>query len=557
MDNILKTHHFLLLPYSISNMLDGLEEYAVPLFFFKLHCDPVPVKSTYSIPLFNDSLTQLMNEYSISAPTSPHSLRVGIIGGGIAGSTMALQLAELGIHVELFEAGTSLVNGPPICHLHAGGNLYREISDEQCITLLKQSIDTVKVFPHTVNVRPTVIAVPQHDSSDPAALLPRLNTLQAIYQQLVKEDATNEVLGDPQHYFKLYEQEDMARLAQCATPDVPTTLDDWMIPVAKQLNLDSFKFPLVLVQEFGWSVFRLSATAQLALSRMPNCAVHTHSKVTHLQQNTEQTWTIEYQTQPSPEAEHHTHTTQVDYLINACGFQTGTIDDLAKLSRERLVEFKAAYVTHWAECDGIWPEVIFHGERGTPDGMAQLTPYPNGYFQLHGMTEDITLFKQGLVSSTAQSAQPQLQDTFIRKIQQGWPNDEATLRSERAITHMSRFVPHYASATVGGKPLFGAQQIPGGDASLRAADISFDGQRYARTEIVKASSALSAAHSVVDKLIEEGLFTYHDSEQMQALTLPITRSVSANDVEAKAITLAEERQYPMALAQPFSYPIAS
>ncbi|NRA83431.1 MAG: FAD-dependent oxidoreductase, partial [Gammaproteobacteria bacterium] len=69
------------------------------------------------------------------------SFTVGIIGGGIAGSTIALHLAQLGINVSLIESGPSLVNGPPICHLHAGGNLYREISQEQCLTLLKQSIE--------------------------------------------------------------------------------------------------------------------------------------------------------------------------------------------------------------------------------------------------------------------------------------------------------------------------------------------------------------------------------------------------------------------------------
>ena len=116
---------------------------------------------------------------------NPHdhrsALSVGIIGGGIAGSTIALRLAELGIEVDIFEEGTSLVNGPPICHLHAGGNLYREISDEQCITLLKQSIDSLKVFPHTVNIRPTVSAVPKHDNGKPDVLVPRLEKLQRAY----------------------------------------------------------------------------------------------------------------------------------------------------------------------------------------------------------------------------------------------------------------------------------------------------------------------------------------------------------------------------------------
>ncbi len=52
-----------------------------------------------------------------------------------------------------------------------------------------------------------------------------------------------------------------------------------------------------------------------------------------------------------------------------------------------MVEFKAAYITQWNECVGQWPEVIIHGKRKTPEGMAQLTPYPGNYFQIHGMTE--------------------------------------------------------------------------------------------------------------------------------------------------------------------------
>jgi len=53
------------------------------------------------------------------------SFTVGIVGGGVAGSTIALSLAKLGINSVLFEASSSLINGPPMCHLHAGGALYR------------------------------------------------------------------------------------------------------------------------------------------------------------------------------------------------------------------------------------------------------------------------------------------------------------------------------------------------------------------------------------------------------------------------------------------------
>ncbi|MEI8642374.1 hypothetical protein P4S68_20570 [Pseudoalteromonas sp. Hal099] len=50
-----------------------------------------------------------------------------------------------------------------MCHLHAGGNLYREIPDEDCIDLLKQCIDILRLYPYTIDVRPTVFAVPTRD----------------------------------------------------------------------------------------------------------------------------------------------------------------------------------------------------------------------------------------------------------------------------------------------------------------------------------------------------------------------------------------------------------
>ncbi len=53
------------------------------------------------------------------------SLRIETTRGGIGGSTAALKLS---LDVSLFEKRESLVNGQPICHLHVGGNLYREIS---------------------------------------------------------------------------------------------------------------------------------------------------------------------------------------------------------------------------------------------------------------------------------------------------------------------------------------------------------------------------------------------------------------------------------------------
>ncbi|GLT14096.1 FAD-dependent oxidoreductase [Vibrio algivorus] len=474
---------------------------------------------------------------------SPH---IGIIGGGIAGATAALHFADLGLQVSIFEQGASLVDGPPICHLHAGGNLYREISQQQCVQLLKESIETVKLYKHTMNVRPTVIAVPTQDKGQPEDLLPRLQVIKQAYQSLVEQDASNQVLGDPQRYFKLYSQQELEALAQCDVPEVDSltdqSLDEWMIPFAKSVDLNTLKFPVVLVQEYGLSVFRLSATVNLALAQLPNCQIYTNTQVIGVQPKDKQ-WVINYKSNNKHSTELPEAIT-VDYLINASGYQTGVVDDWVKAPRSRLVEFKAAYVTHWQEGNALWPEVIFHGERGTPQGMAQLTPYPDGYFQLHGMTEDITLFEDGIAHSTDESSQPKLPEYLVNKIIHGWSKEQQTIRTNKAIKHMAQFIPSFASATLGGKPLFGAQQIPGTDITLRAASVSFAGDNYARMEIVKASSALEAAQQIEQQMRECGFY-----DELHLTKQNISSQLTIEQVIEKACTLAEQRSYPTALAK--------
>lgn len=484
--------------------------------------------------------------------TDPSSSQpiIGIIGGGIAGSTIALRLSELGIKVVLIENGPSLVNGPPICHLHAGGNLYREISQQQCITLLRQSIEILRLYPDAADYRPTVIAVPTHDNGSPDDLLPRLKRLQQEYAKLIASDPANRILGNADNYYQLFSRHQLEKLAQQPVVTAPKTMAQWMIPVARSLNLDRLKFPLIMVQEYGLSVFRLAATASLALEKIAHCQILTNTQVVGINRKSSGAgWQLAMQQNRRSDPKSATPVEQVievDYLINACGFRTGTIDDLVGEQRQRMVEFKAAYVTHWSDCDATWPEVIFYGERGTPNGMAQLTPYPDGYFQIHGMTQDITLFEQGLVATTAGSAQPQLATKYIAKITQQWPAEVARARTERSITYMASFIPGFASAESGGKPLFGAQQIPGQDPSLRAADVSFGRHRYARCEIVKASSALTAADHILNQLVELNII-----EQPPATGhyFPVTHGLTEQQISHRARELARQRNYPAALAR--------
>ncbi|MBU2869499.1 FAD-dependent oxidoreductase [Colwellia sp. E2M01] len=497
-----------------------------------------------------------MNKSSITEQALLNTrTKIAILGGGVAGSTIALRFAELGLDTTLIEKGPSLVNGPPICHLHAGGNLYREISDEQCLTLLKQSIDTVKVYPQSVNIRPTVIALPKTDHGQPMDLLPRLEKLRDRYSELVEQDHRNKVLGEPAGYFRFYSRTEIDALVGKPIPSKATRASDWLISFANCTDLDKLKFPVLLVQEYGLSAFRFAAIASLAIERLPSCHLQTNSQVIAVKANEDNLgWQVSIKQSGSEVIQQQ----QFDYVINACGFKSGEIDDMVSAKRQRMVEFKAAYVAHWSQCKGLWPEIVFYGERGTPQGMAQLTPYPDGYFQLHGMTQDITLFDQGLVASSLQSAQPKLAPQFIEKIDKKWPEQLIQNRTLGSIEHMAQFVPEFSSATVAAKPLFGAQQIPGEDPDLRAADVSFHGKHYARAEIVKASSALAASDAILANLVECGLIDDVLTSEGAEIVLkdyltehyfPVSQQCSDSEITERAVLLAKQRDYPVALAK--------
>ncbi len=464
--------------------------------------------------------------------------KIAIIGGGIAGSSIGLYLAKLGLDITIFEKNESLVSGPPICHLHAGGNLYREISDQSCITLLKQSIDILKMYKNAVDFRPTVLAIPKRDDGNVEDLLPRLDLLKNEYKKLINEDHSNKVLCDESDYYKLYTKEDMLRLKEKASIQVPNNFDDYMISIAKNVDLEKLKFPLILVQEYGLNIFRLAAKCMLEFETIKNSKISLNTKVTNiLQVNGE--YIVEYKKDKKIQKE------EFNYIINAAGFKTGSIDDMMDLKVNRLVEFKSAYVTKWNNNNELWPEVIFFGKRGTPAGMAQFTPYPNGHFQIHGMTKDITLFEEGLVKNSKNSSQPSLNKKFLNKIYKSWSKEDINTRTNRSIEYIKQYIPTFDDISVASKPLYGAQQIPGDDAELRTADVSFDKNKYARCEIVKASSVLTMSDLIVKDLISYGMF---QKDMYKKRDFLYKSDIKDEDITKKAQDLCKQRDYPLSLA---------
>lgn len=467
--------------------------------------------------------------------------KIAVIGGGVAGSTAALSLAHLNMEVTLFEKQKHLISGPPFCHLHAGGNLYPDISDEQCITLLKQSIDFLRFYPFIVDYRPTVIALPTSNPHRPHDLLPRLEKLTQTYETLILEDPKNEVLGKSEPYYQLYTKEQLHALKQKKPVTSPTNSDEWMVSVAQYLDFDTIQFPLILVQEYGLNLFRLAAGITLQAKTLPSLTLHTQSTVHTIEKTPTAQWKLHYtQNDKNYEA-------SFDYLINAAGFRTGKVDDMVHAPCKSMVEFKAAYVTQWELPDSTpLPEIIFHGERGTPRGMGQFTPYPNGYVQLHGMTKEITLYEDGLVSNSTVSCQANLTKGFIKKLEHQWSQEETTQRTQAAIQHLAQFIPAFSSATVGSQPLFGAQQIPGDDPTLRVAEVSFPLPNYARCEIVKVSSVLDMVRAILSELQTLG---YLDTIQVNSLSPLFSIVLQEEDIQTYAKQIAQERSYPSSLAK--------
>ena len=465
--------------------------------------------------------------------------KIAIVGGGIAGASAALYLGQLGVNVTLFEKEDSLVSGPPMCHLHAGGNLYREIDDAQCVALLKQSIELLRFYPHAVDFRPTVIATPLGDPQSPNELLTRLELLKEEYAKLIEKDSKNEVLKRPDEYYKVYTKEDLLELKNFPTLKKPKALDEWMIIAAKNMDLEKLQYPVIMVQEYGLNMFRISASASLALNKLPNARVFTNTYVSNIASKKE-SFSISY------EHDGETNTEKFDYLINAAGFRTGKLDDMLSHKRERLVEFKASYVVKWKKEDALWPEIIFHGQRGTPQGMAQFTPYYGGYFQLHGMTENITLFENGLVHSTQESSHPELDNSFVQKIEDGWDQEDLQERTSLAVEHLAQYMPSFSDATLASKPLFGAQQIPGRDKTLRASEVSFESSRYARCEIVKASSILTMADAITKELVKLGIL---DNSSLGSRNFEAINSLTPQEITALAQKVCQSREYPTPMAE--------
>ena len=95
------------------------------------------------------------------------------------------------------------------------------------------------------------------------------------------------------------------------------------------------------------------------------------------------------------------------------------------------------------------------------------------------------------------------------------------------------------------KPLFGAQQIPGVDPTLRVAEVSFPTERYARCEIVKVSSVMDMIDAIIKEFIALG---YLDPSMQGKRDFQHIQTIHELEINMLAEMLCAEREYPTELA---------
>lgn len=93
---------------------------------------------------------------------------------------------------------------------------------------------------------------------------------------------------------------------------------------------------------------RVSAFSNIALSKNQHCKILTNTSVIGVQRKKDK-WNVRY------ECKGCEGDMEVDFLVNACGYETGIVDNMVGFKKHRFLEFKAAYVSHWSECHGMWP----------------------------------------------------------------------------------------------------------------------------------------------------------------------------------------------------------
>lgn len=166
---------------------------------------------------------------------------IDIIGGGVAGCGVAMELARRGYFVNIIESQEELLmgssNATP-CRLSLG--FHQAMDYDTAVKCLKTSIGVIKKYPgfkiidrlDSAYLRRSHYFITKDSflNADKALIL--FESLRDCYRQMIQEDSSNEVFGHPDEFFKVLDLKDYEDLVD--TERVALALDtvectlDWV-----------------------------------------------------------------------------------------------------------------------------------------------------------------------------------------------------------------------------------------------------------------------------------------------------------------------------------------
>ena len=402
--------------------------------------------------------------------------RMVVVGGGIAGCVTALKLSKLeNTVVDIYEKRSRLLNKLPYCHLHVAGALYPDLKIKECEKLFNESLAFAKEFARFMTMRPTIVAYKTSSIYEPSKLIFKLRAIRVLYSK-----TGSNIFGSVDDFFRVYTRDDMTYFKQhgkfASDKTVHSKYVENFCHVLK--NVDDIKYPFVSVMEPGINQTELENNLARLISNRRNINVYTGRMVENINKRGEK-WCVN-------------GGEEYDFFINAMGHASSV---WFPTHEKEYLEYKSSWLIDISRNtfsnDMMIPEIALIGERGTSNGMIQLTPIRMGEkttFQVHYMSPDSSIIGMNTADSVTIS--------------------ETIKRTNRAIDQISlMFNIKKTEMECLNVALAGIQRTVSDSHSKRNSEvISYD--NYVEIRLVKATGISCVSDTVVDRVSRYDTFSH-------------------------------------------------
>ncbi len=389
--------------------------------------------------------------------------KVVIIGGGISGCISGIKLAQDKTNtVHIIESKPHLLGGSPYCHLHAGGILYPEISQEDAYILLDESILFAKRFKNCLNHRPIIVAYKSISNYCPNSLLSKCQLNKLRYESYSVHPYCR-----AEDYYASYTREDLLYYKKNKRlPEIPESSpkaigrkyhDEYMLSFCEYLkDIDSIKYPLISVCEPGIDKDKVEQQISTEIQSLDNITIslNTVCDINNLN--------------------------EYNVIVNASGRALLNNFENDKNDEKPVYEYKSSFVIKNEFVTMKMAEIAIIGERDTESGMVQITPMSDSEFQIHSMRKESTIIETFVGGFPSPSSY-------------GLTKCDINERTQVAINEIGKYLYGFERSEVSGA-CPGVQRINGGDKLKRTSAITIKREEdkiYVDILTLKAGSIVS------------------------------------------------------------------